>query len=202
MAPRGRSADSTGMTSLADRWATAKSLDDFLAGGVKHAEIYRVMRSRAVAPVSFAERIAATGRQWHLLVLSEEWCNDAVNLIPWIEAMVATSSRVDLRFLERDRNLDLMDQHLTNGSARAIPIVLVLDDQFVERGWWGPRPREMQRWTMTAEAQSLTKEERYKELRARYARDRGVSTMEEITQLIERAAQALNRVPATSTAAR
>jgi hypothetical protein len=157
-----------------------------------------VLRSRATAPDSFAQRIAATGRQWHLLVISEEWCNDAVNLLPWLEAMVKTAPQLDMRFIERDQNPDLMDQHLTNGSSRAIPVVLVLDDTYHEVGWWGPRPRAMQLWHMSPEAQSLTKEERYKELRARYARDRGMSTMEEVTQLIERAAQSASSVPAAA----
>lgn len=186
------------MTSLKSRFLAAKTFDEFLAGGPKHTELYRVMRSRAAAPETFAQRVAATGRQWHLLVISEEWCNDAVNLLPWLEAMVKTSPQLDMRFIERDQNLDLMDQHLTNGTSRAIPVVLVLDDDYVEVGWWGPRPREMQLWHMSPEAQALTKEERYKELRGRYARDRGLSTMEEVTQLIERAAQSPSKVPAAA----
>jgi hypothetical protein len=183
------------MTSLKSRYLAAKTFDEFLAGGPKHTELYRVLRSRATAPDSFAQRIASTGRQWHLLVISEEWCNDAVNLLPWLEAMVKTAPQLDMRFIE---HLDLMDQHLTNGTSRAIPVVLVLDDTYHEVGWWGPRPRAMQLWHMSPEAQSLTKEERYKELRARYARDRGMSTMEEVTQLIERAAQSASNVPAAA----
>lgn len=186
------------MSSLKTRYLAAKTFDEFLAGGPKHTELYRVMRSRAVSPETFAQRIAATGRQWHLLVISEEWCNDAVNLLPWLEAMVKTSPQLDMRFIERDQNLDLMDQHLTSGTKRAIPVVLVLDDEFIEVGWWGPRPHAMQQWHGSHEAQALTKEERYKELRARYARDRGVSTMEEVTQLIERAAQSSSNVPAAA----
>lgn len=186
------------MTSLKWRYLAAKTFDEFIAGGLKLTELYRVTRKRAVAPETFAQRIAASGCHWHLLVISEEWCEDGVSTLPWLEAMVKTSPQLDMRFIERDQHLDLMDQHLTNGRARAIPVVLVLDDEYVEVGWWGPRPRAMQQWHTSPEAQALTKEERYKELRGRYARDRGVSTMEEVTQLIERAAQSSSSVPAAA----
>jgi hypothetical protein len=91
-----------------------------------------------------------------------------------------------LRVLRRDENPDLMDAHLTGG-ARAIPVVMLLDEQFVERGWWGSRPAELQSW-LAGPGQSLSKEERYREVRRWYARDRGRSVVEEIVNAMERAA--------------
>lgn len=179
----------SGMTSLETRFRDALSFDEMVATARSNVELYAAVRARAQVDPALADRIAATGRRWHLLALSEDWCGDSVNILPVVDALASAAPGVALRILSRDANLDLMDQHLTNGRARAIPVVLVLDDDFVERGWWGPRPRALQRWFEGAEAQAMTKDDRYKELRTRYARDRGRAIAEELTAIIEAAAE-------------
>ena len=79
-----------------------------------------------------------------------------------------------------------MNAHLT-GTSRSIPVVIALDEDFVERGWWGPRPSELQRWALT-EGKQLEKTERYRQTRMWYARDRGLSTVAEVVEMIERGA--------------
>jgi len=91
-----------------------------------------------------------------------------------------------LRVLDRDDHLDLMDAHLTNGRARSIPVVILLDASGAERAWWGPRPSDLQAWFEGA-GQEVEKEARYRELRKWYARDRGASTVREVVEMIERA---------------
>ncbi len=174
------------MTSLQTRFRDGLSFDEMVAGATSNVELYIGIRSRAAADAVYADRIAATGRQWHLLAISEDWCGDAVNIVPWIDALTVATPNVDLRIIARDRNLDLMDTHLTNGRTRSIPIVLLLDEDYVERAWWGPRQRPLQEWFETAEAKAMTKDERYKELRRWYARDRGRTLLEELTAMIER----------------
>ena len=176
------------MDSLADLYESAWTYDAMVAAATKNVELYTISRTRAVAPPEYAERVEATGRRWHLLSMSEDWCGDSVNTLPWVDALAASTPRLDHRIISRDEHLDLMDAHLTNGTARAIPIVILLDERFVERAWWGPRPRELQEWFEGAEAQAMTKDERYKVLRTRYARDRGRAIMHEIAAMIEAAA--------------
>jgi hypothetical protein len=123
---------------------------------------------------------------WHLLVLLEDWCGDAVNTIPVIARLVESTPDIDMRVLRRDEHPGLMDEHLTDGK-RAIPIVMVLDDKFREAGWWGPRPRELQGWA-TSLGLTLAKPDRYRELRRWYAVDRGRQALEEILLIICEAA--------------
>ena len=82
-----------------------------------------------------------------------------------------------------DENLDLMDEHLTNERSRSIPIVILLDEDFVERAWWGPRPGPIQNWVME-EGLALESDERYKEIRRWYARDRGGTMLRELMDLM------------------
>jgi hypothetical protein len=91
--------------------------------------------------------------------------------------------------LERDQNLDLMDTHLTR-SARAIPVVIVLDENYRELGWWGSRPEPLQNWVRSEEAQAMNKDDRYREMRRWYARDGGRTALDEIVRLLERTATA------------
>ena len=66
-------------------------------------------------------------------------------------------------------------------------MVIALDEDFCDVGWWGPRPLPLQAW-VTTDWQELARDERYKEMRRWYARDRGRSTLDEVVALIEDAA--------------
>ena len=157
-----------------------------LASVQKNADLWAAVSRRAVVPQEFVDRVDNVGGQWHLLVLSADWCGDAVNTVPAIARLAAQSSCADLRILDRDANLDLMDAHLT-GTSRSIPVVIALDADYVERGWWGPRPAALQRWAL-GEGQGLEKTERYKHIRTWYARDHALTTLEEVVSMLERAA--------------
>src|SRR5690606_11557523 len=97
---------------------------------------------------------------------------------------------LELRVVRRDENPDLMDRYLT-GTSRAVPVVIVMDEEVRELGWWGSRPKELQTWFLSATAQAMPKEERYREMRRWYARDRGRSALAEIAELLERTAVAV-----------
>ena len=154
----------------------------------KNADLWAAVWRRAEVPEEHLRRVAALGGAWHLLVLSEDWCGDAVNTLPVVAKLAALSPNMDLRVLARDENLDIMDAHLT-GRSRSIPCVIALDEDFRERGWWGPRPTELQRWVLGA-GQSLDGKERYRETRMWYARDHGRTTLDELVVMLERGARA------------
>lgn len=165
------------------RYESARVFETFVATARSNTELWAAMYRLARVPDALVERVRALPSKIHLLVLTEDWCGDAVNTVPAIAKLAALApEKVDLRILGRDANPDLMDAHLT-GTSRAIPVVIVLDEEYVERGWWGPRPAALQAWTVGAGKQ-LEKAERYREIRRWYARDRGLSTLEEVVSLM------------------
>lgn len=87
----------------------------------------------------------AKGKEKNLriLVLTADWCGDAMLCIPIIKKIAEVAS-FDMRFLIRDENLELMDQYLTNGTSRSIPIFIWIDEEGKERAVWGPRAPEVQ----------------------------------------------------------
>ena len=132
-----------------------------------------------------AARVKLLRRRWHLLILNEDWCGDSVNVIPYLARLKEASPAIDMRIVSRDSNPELMNSHLT-GSSRSIPVVMVLDDAFRERGWWGPRPLPLQTWVI-AQGLALDKAERYRQVRMWYARDRGETLIAEILSIMEKA---------------
>jgi hypothetical protein len=171
---------------LRERFYTAPTFPEFLGSAEANAELWHAMAARRWIPTGLEDRVRAIADRWHLLVLAEDWCGDAVNVVPVLAQLAQLSSKLDLRILRRDANPDVIDAHLTDG-ARSIPVLVMLDDDFVERAWWGPRPRELQQWVKTS-GRAMAKEERYRAVRRWYARDRGVSIIREVLCLMERAA--------------
>jgi hypothetical protein len=169
------------------RYNAAWRFDEMVAAAQKNVDLWKSIRARAAVDDSFVNRVEALGGAWHLLVLSEDWCGDSVSTLPFIDELASRSSNLDLRILARDQNLDIMEAHLTNGTARSIPVVIAYDQNFVKHEWWGPRPTILQHWVQ-GEGQGLEKSDRYKEQRKWYAHDRGHSTLEEVVSMLERAA--------------
>jgi hypothetical protein len=171
---------------LHDRFDAAPTFDRFVAAAQANKQLWTATYKLSRVPESFVERVRTLPERLHLLVLNEDWCGDAVNTLPVIAKLASlVPAKVDLRVLGRDANPDLMDAHLT-GTSRSIPVVIVLDDSYAERGWWGPRPKELQAWAL-GPGQALDRADRYREIRRWYARDRGLTTLEEIVALMEQA---------------
>jgi len=175
-----------GRTSLRDRYRDAPTFETMLATVTKNVELWTAMWRHARVDEDYVRRVSSLPGRWHLLVLSEDWCGDAVNTVPIVARLVEPCPNVDMRVLARDVNPDLMDAHLTGGS-RSIPVIIVLDEAYEERAWWGPRPTALQRW-VSGQGQLLEKTARYREARTWYARDRGRTTLDEVVSMLERAA--------------
>jgi hypothetical protein len=165
------------------RYCEGETFAELLARPILNHELYVALYKRVTIPIEISARVEALGGHWHLLVLSEDWCGDSVNIVPIIAKLTESVSNMDMRILKRDENLDIMDAHLTETS-RSIPIVILLNQKFQECGWWGPRPRPLQQW-VKEKGMLLSKDDRYKEIRTFYARDHGLTTMRELADMLE-----------------
>ncbi len=170
------------------RWEAAPTFAEWLPTAQKNPELWQAVYTHATVPDAIVARARLLGGPWHLLVLSADWCGDAVNTVPVVQRLVDRVLGIDLRMLDRDTNLDLMDAHLT-GKSRSIPVVMMFNAQFKELGWWGPRPSELQAWVL-GPGRAMTSEDRYREIRRWYARDHGRSTLDELVAMLERGAAA------------
>lgn len=160
-------------------WQGAMTFDQFVAQArPEHQALWQGIYRHATAP-DWA-RDVLDGRQLHLLAISEDWCMDTSNTIPFLQRVAEAVPGVDLRLILRDKNPLVMDRYLTNGS-RSIPVLIILDGEFREVGKWGPRPVDLQAWVLSNRP-LLPKGEVVKEERRWYARDRGETTIREVLE--------------------
>jgi hypothetical protein len=168
-------------------YSSGATFAEMAAASAEYGSLFLAQRERAAVPADLVARVEALGGAWHLLVISEDWCIDSQSVVPAISALADAAGNLDFRQVRREAEPELMDAHLSNGTARAIPVAIVLDADFQERGWWGSRPQLLKE-RVAAEWKQLEKPERNKEIRRWYAMDKGRTTLEEIVALLEHAA--------------
>jgi thioredoxin-like negative regulator of GroEL len=120
------------------------------------------------------------------LVISEGWCGDAAQILPILDKMAEESGKIDLKIVLRDENEDLMNLFLTK-KAKAIPIVVVIDKETSEVvGSWGPRPKGAADLITNYKKEFGALDETAKtDLQLWYLHDKGLSTQEELINLME-----------------
>jgi hypothetical protein len=140
---------------------------------------------RAKLTDSLIEQLDELDRPLIWLVITEAWCGDAAQNVPVIAKMAAQNDNIDLKFILRDQNLEIMDNYLTNGG-RSIPKLVCLDaDTLDELGTWGPRPEVAQQMAMKwKEDPEVSKEDWAKNLHKWYARNRTKELQAEFEELI------------------
>ncbi len=161
-------------------WQEGLSWSAFFAPDMDQRGLWEGVYNHVVLP-EWALKAAAKIPGLKFLVITEDWCGDAANLVPVVTKLAEAVPGLELRILPRDQYLEVMDRYLTNGS-RSIPIVISLDAEFQELGHWGPRPSEIQAWVM-ANKDTMPKDKRYAEVRRWYARDKGETTLREILRV-------------------
>lgn len=84
-----------------------------LAREKKNSLLWDALYKRAKVSGSVVDRAKGIRHPWHLLVLSEDWCGDSINTLPWIERLTEAVPLIDMRIISCDANPDIMDRHLT-----------------------------------------------------------------------------------------
>ncbi len=119
------------------------------------------------------------------LVLTEAWCGDAAQTLPYLNKMALSSENVGLKIVLRDENPELMDKFLTNG-ARAIPKVIIVDEDHNVLALWGARSKAATKLVLDYKAaHGKIDDEFRKNLQIWYNKDKGKSIVEEISAIVD-----------------
>ncbi len=118
------------------------------------------------------------------MIISETWCGDSAQNIPFFSKVAELNLNIDLRLIMRDENPDVMDLYLTNGT-RSIPILVSFDDSGNEIFRWGPRPEEGKKLFADLKAQGLDKSIILEKLHLWYGRNRGSALESELKELLK-----------------
>ncbi len=83
-------------------------------------------------------------KSYKVLVITEDWCGDAMMNIP-VLLNIADYANIEVKVFHRDEDTNLIDQYLTNGTARSIPIFVFLNENHEQEHVWGPRAISVQK---------------------------------------------------------
>lgn len=84
--------------------------------------------------------LARLGKKVKVLVITEDWCGDALYNLPVLARLVEGNPNVEMRVFLRDKNPDLMNQYLNQGMYRSIPVFAFFDEQMNEIARFIERP--------------------------------------------------------------
>ncbi|HSD64389.1 MAG TPA: thioredoxin family protein [Ignavibacteriaceae bacterium] len=125
------------------------------------------------------------------MVITENWCGDSAQNLPYIAAIAGENILITLRVILRDSNPDIMDQCLTNGT-RSIPKLIAFNNSGDELFRWGPRPKAAVNLINQWKEEDLEKSVWTEKLHSWYSRNKGFEIEKEFIELI--ASSVVNRV--------
>lgn len=144
---------------LTDWFAKGATFDEYVENmKVNQKELVHIYKEVSFSNETISLLKQGEEKKWKVVVLTADWCGDAMLCVPVVKRMCEIAN-FDIRFLIRDENLELMDQYLTNGTSRAIPMFIFMNEQGEEKMVWGPRSNEVQNFITSLRAELPAKDD-------------------------------------------
>lgn len=153
---------------------------------LNETRMHRLDKTMKITEANSA-KLKTLKKKYLWLVLTESWCGDAAQILPILNKMALESDqKIELKLVLRDENEDLMNHFLTN-KGKAIPKLISIDKATgAVVGNWGPRPQGAIDFIESYKEKFGAIDETAKtELQLWYLHDKGVSTQNEIIQLLQ-----------------
>jgi hypothetical protein len=123
----------------ADSWLIGLTLDAYVAGmKMNQANMARRLASVKLSPAE-RDAFARYDGPTHVLVMTEDWCGDAVMNLPIVARIAEALPHADLRVFVRPAAPELNAYYADQGVTH-IPVVSFLDEDFRELATWVERP--------------------------------------------------------------
>jgi len=121
------------------------------------------------------------------LVITEGWCGDSAQILPFISKMAEFNELIELKIILRDQYPEVMDEFLTDGKSRSIPKVVIMDTETLEvLGVWGPRPADTHKTYLTERLDpEIGGKKAAENLHIWYARDKGKTSQKEFSETLK-----------------
>lgn len=123
-----------------EHYERALPYGEFLAryGSDVHRQRWQSVYDRVALTPTQQELLGGFPRQMHLLCLAGTWCGDCVREGAILQRIVEAAPTAELRFLDREDNLDLARELSINDGLR-IPVVVFLSEDFFACARYGER---------------------------------------------------------------
>lgn len=159
---------------------------DFLENARARRDEWRAHYNDARVTPDLITRMRALPEKRRLLVVTEDWCSDSANTVPYIARLVdGAPERLDIRLINSELGKAVMEAHRTPDGRAATPTVIVLGADGHVVGTWTERPPSIQTWFLEKQKTTMQKP-LHDELLEWYANDAGKTTMAEIADILAR----------------
>ena len=135
----------------AERFAQGMTLSQYLDQMRTNKERFVRFMGEATIGEEDREALRRLGPGLRVLVITEDWCGDALYSFPALARLVEDEAGVEMRVFLRDRNPDVMDRYLKRGTFRTIPVFVFFDERMNELA------RFMERQDVVSELHTLSK---------------------------------------------
>jgi hypothetical protein len=116
-----------------ERWDKATTFDQYVERMKVNKDTMLQYTDEVDVPASEIDWWKSQGKI-NVVVLTYDGCGDALYNIPVLAKIARQAGNVDLRVVQRDENLDLMDQYKNQGTYRSVPTFIFLDEGLNEIG--------------------------------------------------------------------
>ncbi len=124
-----------------------------------------------------------TPQKW--ILISEPWCGDAAHIVPFINLIAKENPNIQLHIELRDAAPYRIEQYLTNGVSKSIPILVIKDVDEKDLVIWGPRPKKCQEHFLQLKETNNDMESIKIGLQQWYNKDQGQEIMNEIALALQ-----------------
>jgi hypothetical protein len=121
----------------------------------------------------------------HWIVITEPWCGDAAHIVPFIEMASRLNGNISIHFELRDSEPNRINDYLTNGKSKAIPKLIIQNNEGKDLAVWGPRPVACQIIYDELLGENADLETIKTELQLWYNKDEGKEIMSELSSLLK-----------------
>lgn len=128
-----------------------------------------------------SEKIKQLKQKQQWVLITEPHCGDSAHTAPFIKLLSELNPLIDLEVQLRDSDSEI-EQYLFQGT-RSIPILIIRDEQGLDLGTWGPRPKNLILKRGEWLEQKMPHEELEIEIQQWYNRDKGESFQSELTEI-------------------
>ena len=115
-----------------ERFEQGMTFQQYLDQMGTNKETFTKFLSEIVIRPEDKEALAKLGKKLKLMVITEDWCGDALYNVPVLAKLVEGNPNIETRVFLRDKNADLMDQYLNQGMYRSIPVFAFFDENMNE----------------------------------------------------------------------
>ncbi len=158
--------------------------------GYTKLNISRVNRldKRAKLNVDIIEAVQNIKTPQIWLVLSEGWCGDSAQILPYVNKMDELNDLIEFRIIFRDEHPEVMDAFLTNGKSRSIPKFIFLDAATLDvLGTWGPRPKVAHdRYMTEKEDPAIGQKKASENMHLWYTKNKGEENQKEFLEVLKK----------------